>query len=235
MSIYALSDLHLDTTNARSMSKFNDIWINHTEKIVKNWQIVKKDDLVLICGDTSWAMSINDAHNDLSLIDSLNGKKIITYGNHDYWWTSTDNLNKKYKTIFFQKNNYYIYDKYLICGTKGSTCPNDMLFLDTDNKLYKREIARLENAIKKANVVAKKNDLEIILAMHYPPTNDRLEPSDYTNIIKKYNIKNVVFGHLHNNYDKCLNSMIDGTRYFLTSCDYLNFVPKLIKNTTNSK
>ncbi|MDE6182794.1 MAG: metallophosphoesterase, partial [Eubacteriales bacterium] len=120
MSIYAISDLHLSFKDEKDMSIFSDIWKSHSNKIKENWQKnIKNDDLIIISGDTSWAKNLKDAMLDLDFINSLNGKKIIGYGNHDYWWNSTNKLNSLYDNIFFLKNNYYIYNNYVICGTRG--------------------------------------------------------------------------------------------------------------------
>ncbi len=229
--IYALSDLHLSLSSNvknKSMEIFGDIWINHTLKIKENWNnIITSEDLVLVCGDISWAMNVKDAKPDLDFIESLNGNKILTYGNHDYWWNSTDKLNQEYETIKFIKNDYYIYKDFIIYVIRGSDCPSNKL-VDFNTKLYERETSRLENLLSKTKDLVNQEGLRSILIMHYPPTNSDLKNSKYIDLIKEYDINTVVFGHLHGKLNKCLNKKVKNTTYFLTSADYLGFKPILI-------
>ena len=130
--IYAIADLHLDITKEKDMSVFGGNWENYEEKIFKNWQdTIKKDDLVLVAGDISWAMKIDDVKLDLDRIEQLNGRKIILKGNHDYWWQSLNKLKSlDYKTIDFLQNNSFIYNETLIVGTRGWESRDTMGFDD---------------------------------------------------------------------------------------------------------
>ncbi|MFI3231379.1 MAG: metallophosphoesterase [bacterium] len=180
--IYALSDLHLSLSpnvKNKSMDIFGDIWTNHASKIKKNWNsIITSQDLVLVCGDISWAMNLNDAKPDLNFIESLNGNKILTYGNHDYWWNSTNKLNQEYSTMKFIKNDYYIYKDFIIYVIKGSECPSHKL-VDFNTKLYQREVSRLQSLLSKTKNLVNQKGLRSILIMHYPPTNGDLKNSKY--------------------------------------------------------
>lgn len=228
--IYALSDLHLALNLNKPMDKFGKVWKNHPIKIQQNWNnIITNDDLVLVSGDISWAMNMQDAKPDLEFIQNLNGNKILAYGNHDYWWNSTSKLNQNFNfnSIKFIKNDYYIYNNFMIYVIKGSDCPSHNL-LNFNTKLYERETSRLENLLLKTKDLVNQKKLQTILMLHYPPTNRELQNSKYIDLIQKYNIQIVIFGHIHENYQQCLNKNFNGTTYFLTSADYLNFKPILI-------
>lgn len=223
MALFAISDLHLSFSNPKPMDVFSPIWENHPFKIKKNWEsIVNEQDTVLIPGDISWASKLDQAKKDLEFISKLPGKKILTYGNHDYWWSSISKMNDLYKNLTFIKNDIIIYEKYIICCTRGWLCPNDIYFLPKDNKIYLREANRLERLLQKAQ---KFENLEPIVMLHFPPTNDKLEDSLFTQLIKKYNIRKVIFGHIHNNFENCFKGEVDGVNYNLVSADFLNFSP----------
>lgn len=223
MALFAISDLHLSFSNPKPMDIFDPIWKDHPIKIKENWEkLITDEDTVLIPGDISWASKMEQAKADLDYISNLTGKKILTYGNHDYWWGSTNKLNELYDNMTFIKNNTIIYDKYIICCTRGWICPNDVYFLPEDEKIYLREAGRLERLLEKAKEF---KELETVVMLHFPPTNDKLENSLFTDLIKKYNIKKVIFGHIHNNFDHCFKGEVDGVFYNLVSADYLNFTP----------
>ena len=228
MSLYALSDLHLSIFRNKPMDKFGEIWKNHTQKIKENWQkIVNKNDTVIIAGDISWAMNIEEVIPDFEFIKGLNGRKIILEGNHDYWFCSISKLRDIFDYVTFIKNDFTTYENYAICGSRGWLCPNTN-FTDKDEKIYKREIIRINLSIDSAIKAGYKDN--IILVMHFPPLNDKKEYSEFINIIKKYNIKNVIYGHIHNkeNFKNALNGYYEGVNYYLTSSDFLNFCPTKI-------
>ena len=117
MGLYAIGDLHFSTENPKPMNIFGDNWDNHEKKIVDNWsETVKDDDTVLVLGDTSWSMNLNEAKSDLDIIESLPGKKIFIKGNHDYWWSSLSKINAVYESddMNFIQNGYFTYGDYAI-------------------------------------------------------------------------------------------------------------------------
>jgi len=229
MSLFAISDLHLSAVMNKPMDIFGDNWAGHTEKIEKNWkEIVKEDDMVLIPGDISWGMSLDEAVPDLEFIESLPGKKVLMSGNHDYWWTSVSKLNKMFKTMVFVKNTFFNYGDMAICGSRGWVCPNDTAFTKHDEKIYNREISRLRLSLDGAVRAGYK---DILCMMHYPPANDKKETSGFTEIFEQYGIKEVIYGHLHGKYSfpTGIKGEINGVNYRLVSADYLDFKPlKLI-------
>lgn len=203
-------------------------WMGHKEKIFEDWIMkVKEEDLVIIAGDTSWAISLDEAKGDLDEIEELPGKKVIIKGNHDYWWSSLAKMSNLYETISFLHNNCYEFNEYVICGTRGWICPNETKFDESDQKIYEREANRLRNSLEQG---AKLKDKKIISALHYPPTNDKFENSMFTNLFKEYNVHKVVYGHLHgqDSFDSGLDGEFDFIEYHLVSCDYLDFKIKRI-------
>lgn len=223
MAIYAIGDLHLSGHSDKPMDIFGDHWIGHENKIKASWlKKVSENDAVLIPGDISWAMTLEKAMVDLEWIASLPGTKYLIRGNHDYWWKSITKLNLLFDSMNFIQNNSFIYMEYVICGARGWICPNDYKFTDHDKKIYLREANRLEMSLKSAK---RQGDKEIIAMMHYPPTNEKLEPSLFTEIFEKYNVGHVIYGHLHDetSHNCGLQGTYNGVNYRLTSCDYLNF------------
>ncbi len=223
MSLYAIGDLHFSTAVNKPMNIFGDNWDNHEEKIINSWKSkVNEEDTVLIVGDTSWAINMNEAEADLNIIHSLPGKKIYVKGNHDYWWTTVAKLNKLYDDMSFLQNNFYQYEEYAICGTRGWICPNDVKFTEDDEKIYKREAHRLKLSLDAANKAGFK---KVIVITHYPPTNDKLDPSLFTEIYESYGVEKVVYGHLHGkeSFKMGLKGIRNEVEYNLVSCDYVDF------------
>ncbi|MBC6004263.1 MAG: metallophosphoesterase [Paeniclostridium sordellii] len=223
MSLYAIGDLHFSTAVNKPMNIFGDNWDNHEEKIINSWKSqVKDDDIVLVVGDTSWGINMNEAEQDLDIIHKLPGKKIFVKGNHDYWWTTVTKLNKLYENMSFLQNNFYSYKDYAICGTRGWICPNDFKFTQEDEKIYKREAHRLKLSLDAAKKAGFK---KIIVITHYPPTNDKLESSLFTDIYEEYCVEKVIYGHLHGkeSFKMGLEGIRNEVEYKLVSCDYTNF------------
>jgi len=194
MRVFAIGDLHLDSTLQKPMDIFGDNWINHEQKIIGNWKTtVSDDDLVLIPGDISWALRIEDANKDLEIINNLPGKKVLIRGNHDYWWSTKNKLNNlKLDTIEFLVNDCYIYNDIIVCGVRGWDSYETSS--DEDNlKIYKRELIRFELSLSKT--VAYKNHK--IAMLHFPPFSIDKSPNDFVEIMKKYNIDTCIYGHLH--------------------------------------
>ena len=195
MALYAIGDLHLSFSNNKPMDVFGQHWLNHYKKIEENWDmIVTESDTVLIPGDISWAMTLNEAMLDLQWIDKRPGRKILIKGNHDYWWGSITKLNNLFENMHFVQNNFFPYGEYAICGTKGWSAPSDSKITEQDEKIYLREANRLRQSIESASRAGYKN---FIIMLHYPPTNERFEPSLFTQIIEEFGVEKVIYGHLH--------------------------------------
>ncbi len=223
MSIFVIGDLHLSFNTDKPMDVFGPEWAEHYKKIEEDWRSrVTEEDLVIIPGDISWAMSFESAATDLGWIDALPGRKVLFKGNHDYWWTSKAKMDFVYESIEFMHNSFTTYGQTAICGTRGWLCPNDIQFTEDDEKIYKREAMRLENSIKQA---VKAGCEKLIVALHFPPTNDKKEPSLFTEVIDKYPVDKVVYGHIHSKayFSTTLQGVYHDVSYYLTSCDFLEF------------
>ncbi|MGN1042412.1 MAG: metallophosphoesterase [Christensenellales bacterium] len=229
MRVFAISDFHLSSVTDKPMDIFGAKWEGHWDKIRAFFaDNVADDDLVLSAGDTSWGMNLSEAMPDLKKIDELPGKKFIIKGNHDYWWSSYAKINSLgLNTIRFIQNNAFEAGDYVIAGTRGWTVPSDGEATAQDKKIFDREAIRLRLTLESAQKLGK--DKEIILLMHFPPFDATLSDSAFTDTIKNYPVKKVVYGHLHGNRSRyCASVIKDGVEYLLTSCDFLDFKPLLL-------
>ncbi len=225
MAIYVIADLHLSFSQDKPMSIFGENWEEHSEKIKNNWiSKVKPEDTVVLPGDFSWAMYLQDTYKDFEYLNSLPGKKLLLKGNHDYWWTTVTNMRNfleenKFKNIDFIYNNSYLVENKILTGTRGWN------LLDTENssKMIKRESIRLQLAIEDG-IKKYGDDKEIIVFMHYPPISNTNKKSEFLKILKQYNIKRCYYGHLHGkSHQDAVEGIVDGIEFKLISADYLNF------------
>lgn len=244
MAVWALADLHLSFgVKDKSMDVFGERWKNHAARIRENWlQSISQDDLVLLPGDISWAMHIEDVVPDLNWIHELPGTKVLLRGNHDYWWSSLSKIEKVLPpSMHLIQNNAFLWKDVAVCGARLWDSPEYSFqpyieYIDNPRaktlvhedapgeaeKIFLRELSRLELSLKALPKEAKHR-----LAMtHYPPIGAELQPSRASVLLEKYHIHVCVFGHLHNIKE---NSLPFGTknnvRYTLVSGDYLNFTP----------
>jgi len=238
MNIYAISDLHLSfRTNPdpphwkaeqyKPMSEIDGGWFDHARRIYENWlNTVDYGDLVLMPGDLSWAMKLEEAVPDIYFLGLLPGKIVMVQGNHDYWWQSISRAREKMPpNVFLIQNDCVFFDRLAVCGTRGWTCPNDNYFTEQDRKLYKRELIRLENSLRCASGRADR----IIAMTHYMPVNEKKEYSGFIELFEKYGVDTVVYGHLHSRSCCCrLPEKAWGINFRLVSADYLNYTPGLI-------
>ena len=231
MAIFAISDLHLSTTCDKPMNVFSSKWDNYTEKMRENWnKIVSENDYVIIPGDISWATYLEDAVTDFAYIHSLNGKKLISKGNHDYWWTTLNKMNlflneNGFDSISIMKNTAYMIGDTAICGTRGWIIPSSAV--GEDAKIFEREKQRLILSLEDASAMGAKN---IICAMHYPPVSKESENSEFLDIMNAYGVKRCIYGHLHGiSHASAPIGIFSGIKLQLVSCDYLNFIPMLIE------
>ncbi len=221
MKVFAISDLHLSINNPKPMDIFGPVWEGYIDKIFEDWkEKVTDEDIVLLAGDFSWAMKLEETKQDFNLLSTLPGKKVIIRGNHDYWWKSISAVRDILPSGFYAIQNDAIkFEDIIICGTRGWTVPERNTEQTEENKkIYDREVLRLELTLQAADKL-RNNGEKIICMMHYPPTNFTKDDSDFTRLIEKYKVNKVVFGHLHG-LKKVENNFIkNGIPYFLTSCD----------------
>ncbi len=229
MNVFSISDLHLDINNTKPMDIFGPVWHNHLDKIVASWnELVTDDDVVILAGDYSWAMKLDEVVPDFDFINQLKGTKIIIRGNHDYWWSSVTKVREKLppKTYALQNDAIKIGDC-IFCGNRGWLIPEGKFDTEENQKIYSRELIRLELSLKNAKKLQKNNE-KIIYITHYPPFNNKREPSKYTTMLEEYGVSYVVFGHLHGYVNpNMLYNEINGIKYYLTSCDAVK--NKLVK------
>ena len=233
MKVFALSDLHLSFESDKPMNVFGENWDNYENRIIENWNsVVGVEDLVIIAGDISWAISIENTKKDFDFIDKLNGKKVIIRGNHDYWWKAIGVVRDWIpNTIKAIQNDAIDFGDVIICGSRGWLIHEREKQPSADDlKMINRELIRIEMSFKKAIEIKGDSNKEIICVLHYPPFNSYLDESEFTNLIEQYKIKKVVFGHLHGK-NKYPNGVIElnGVKYYLSSCDRVDFTPIQIK------
>jgi uncharacterized protein len=224
MGLYAISDLHLALSGDKPMDVFGEHWYKHHEKIKENWlEKISDEDTILIAGDISWSMKMEEGLKDLDWIHELPGRKIFVRGNHDYWWQSISKLNNLYEDMNFIQNNYFTYEDYALCGTRGWTCPGGEHFTEHDEKIYSRELIRLKLSL---DLAVKNGYKKFMVMIHYPPTNERFEETEFIKIFKEYGVEKVFYGHLHGySLKRVMVGEVEGIEYILTSADYINFDP----------
>ncbi|MBR4509306.1 MAG: metallophosphoesterase [Ruminococcus sp.] len=232
MSLYVIGDLHLTFSDPSKTMEVFPGWENYQERIEKNWlETVKPEDTVVIAGDLSWGMSLQQAEPDFRFINGLPGRKLILKGNHDYWWVT----KKKMETFFAENgfdtlniihNNHYAYENYGICGTRGWVNGTDGSRDVQDEKVLKREVQRLETSIKSAVEAG----LEPLVFMHYPPIFASNFNYDILEILYRYNIKECYYGHIHGRsaHELCVKNTYDGVNFHLISGDYIHFMPEKV-------
>jgi len=223
VKIYAISDLHLSGEKvSKPMEKFESFTSGYVEEVKAGWEsVIEEEDVVLICGDISWASSLDEAKYDLDFIGGLKGIKVIIRGNHDYWWQSISKIRSvlSNETYALQNDSIKIGNT-VICGTRGWTVPElSEKTTEEDIKIYKREVERLKLSLNDAK--EKRNDKDALICMrHFPPFNSRMEDNDFVSLFKEYKVNKVVYGHLHgSNIQTPLYFEKDGIEYYLTSCD----------------
>lgn len=225
MKIFAISDLHISTNTDKPMDVFGGKWVGYLEKIYADWQEkVKDEDVVLIGGDISWAMNIDDAKEDVATFSSLKGKKILIKGNHDYWWSGIGKVRDMLPENVFALQNDAIRLKegYVICGSRLWSVPGSPDFTEQDEKIYKRETERLRLSLTTAKSMMKEGD-KLIALIHYPPFNVKREPTSFTELFEEYGVDSVIYGHLHGKDVRADRLVIkNGIKYYLTSCDQVD-------------
>lgn len=224
--IFAIGDLHLPGGDKKPMDIFGEHWRNHFERISEDWWArVRETDIVLIPGDISWAMYLEDAVEDLKRIAELPGTILILRGNHDYWWNSLTQLRCNLPpNMFAVQNDAMCIDDVVFAGTRGWVIPTELKDGDKNTKIYKREIQRLELSLSAAKKLSEGRT--IISMMHYPPIGKEWLRSGtgFTDLMTSYGVKCCVYGHLHGAcIPNAFSGMYRGVCYELVSCDALGF------------
>lgn len=213
MEVYAISDLHLSINNPKPMNIFGPVWDNYLDDLRNDWNSkVGEDDVVILAGDLSWAMKLDEAKPDLDFLSTLSGKKILIRGNHDYWWSAIGKVRDILpKDVYALQNDSIKIGGVIFCGSRGWTFD--------DSKLVDRELIRLQMSLDSA-MKLKTGDEKIVCIMHYPPF-EKGKDSPFVRLIEEYPVSAVVYGHIHGASlrDYPLVQNFGGIPYFLTSCD----------------
>lgn len=224
MSIWTLSDLHLSLGTDKPMDIFG--WNNHVERIRANWtRLVKENDTVVLPGDLSWALGIDEALPDFEFLKSLPGKKVLLKGNHDLWWvTMKKNLaflaEHNIDGIEFVYNNCVVSQGYAICGTRGWLLEGAA----ADKKIIAREAGRLRRSLE----AARSTGLPMLVFFHYPPVYGDEKCPELLGILKEFDVKKIYHGHIHGAGHNRAVSEYDGIALKLVSCDCIDFTPYFI-------
>ena len=241
MSLYTIADLHLSTfdkTN-KSMEVFGKSWADYMTRIENNWRhLITDEDTVIIPGDISWALSLDEAESDMKFLDSLPGRKILGKGNHDFWWATMRKHEAFFEkngisSISFLFNNAHEVEDFIIAGTRGwyndedaTNAPDNADFI----KLTNRENLRLRASLTEAKKLqASSPEKEIIVFMHFPPFWNGKASDELIEALKEFGIKRVYFGHIHGNYTVDPKFYYEGIEMNIISADYLKFIPKIVK------
>lgn len=224
MALYAIGDLHLCLGAPKPMDVFGGAWIGYMDKLREGMSVITPEDTTVLMGDLSWALDLNGAKADFLWINSIPGRKIILKGNHDYWWSTVSKFNKfclenGFSNMEILNNNFFEYDGWAICGTRGWYF-EEQRSSEHDEKVFKRELIRLEASLKAAG------DRPKMVFLHYPPRNKIYECQEILDIMRQYQVRRCFYGHLHGPSHKlAIEGMWDGIEYKLLASDYTEFRP----------
>lgn len=227
MALYAIGDLHLCLGAPKPMDIFGGAWVGYMDKLREGLSVIGPEDTTVLLGDLSWALDLETAAADFDWINEIPGKKIILKGNHDYWWSTAAKFYKfcvknDFSNQFILNNNHYEYDGYAICGTRGWFYEEERSG-EHDEKVFKRELMRLEASLKSAG------DLHKIVFLHYPPKYKGYECPEIIELMKRYDVRQCFYGHLHGaSHGLAMEGQWDGIEYHLVSADKLGFRPFMV-------
>lgn len=242
MAIYALSDLHLSFNKSvslygidpeRDVEKPMEIfgWKNHYDQIRDHWlRVVQKEDTVLIPGDISWALRLEEARYDFDWIQQLPGKKVMSPGNHCYYAQSKkkvrDSLPEGMEWI---DADCTCVEEIVVAGTRGWTLPGERFFKEEeDRKIYERQVGRLRMALEMAE--REYPAREKIVMIHFPPLTQAAGESGFMDVMKQFGVTHCIYGHMHGKAaDEAIQGNVDGIRLQLVACDALQFCPTLLR------
>ncbi len=224
MKVWAISDLHLSGLSDKPMDVFGPEWEGHFQKISADWrEKVGEEDIVLVGGDTSWGMKLEEGMYDVTALASLPGRKVFVRGNHDFWWNGIGRVRAAApENFYFLQNDCVKLEDVVIAGSRGWTVPGSADYTEHDEVLYKREAERFRLAFAEVKKVRKEGDILIAL-LHFPPFGAKKEDTLFTELFEENGVNIAVFGHLHGAGYFPLRCEKNGIEYFLTSCDKTRF------------
>lgn len=224
MALYAIGDLHLCLGAYKPMDIFGGAWVGYMEKLKNGISVIQPEDTTVLLGDLSWALDLDTAEADFRWIDQIPGRKIILKGNHDYWWSTATKFYKfcqkhGFSDQWILNNNHYVYDGRAICGTRGWFFEEQRSSLQ-DEKVFKRELIRLETSLKSAGNLPK------MVFLHYPPRYKGYECREILDLLEKYEVRQCFYGHLHGASQKlAVEGLWNNTEFRLVAADRLDFKP----------
>ena len=235
MAVWTIADLHLAHTVNKPMNKFGRRWTGHTEKIESRWRaLVENGDTVIVPGDISWGMTLDEARDDLAFIDRLPGKKLLSRGNHDYWWASLAKMHalceaEGFTTLEFMQNSAHPVENLILAGSRGwyieQRLQNTPMPTDYE-KIVARECLRLGMSLDEADKLKTANpDAETVVFLHFPPVFGDFICEPLVEVLKSRGIRDCYFGHIHGVYNVPGNFEYEGIRMHLISADFLDFYP----------
>lgn len=229
MAVYVIGDLHLSFGTDKPMDIFGEKWNNHVARFLDGFSVVKEEDTVILAGDISWGISLDEALEDFLFLEKLPGKKLLVKGNHDYWWETVGKTTRFFRengiqSIEILHNNSILADGIAVCGTRGWFFEEDRG--EHSEKIYKRELGRLESSL----IAGQKLHAEDLVAvMHYPPICVGFECKEMTEMLADYHVSRCFYGHLHGpSHSFAFNGIHKGVEYRLIAGDYLGFCPELV-------
>ena len=224
MALYAIGDLHLCLGAEKPMDIFGGNWVGYMDKLKEGMSVIGPEDTTVLLGDLSWALDLDNAQADFAWIHAIPGRKIILKGNHDYWWSTAAKFYKFCEANGFENqwilnNNCYEYGDYAICGTRGWFYEEERSG-QHDEKVFRRELCRLEASLKAAG------EREKLVFLHYPPKYKGYECPEILELLRAYGVRRCFYGHLHGgSHGLAMEGLWDGVEYRLVSADKLNFHP----------
>ena len=227
MALYAIGDLHLCLGAPKPMDIFGGAWVGYMEKLRRGLSILRPEDTTVLMGDLSWALDLESAKADFEWIARIPGRKIILKGNNDYWWSTAAKFQKfcqenRLTDMHILNNNFYEYDGYAICGTRGWNY-EEKRGTPHDEKIFKRELIRLEASLKAAGERPK------LVFLHYPPRSKGYECPEILELLRRYEVRRCFYAHLHGpSHRLAQEGQHDGIDYRLLAADFINFEPQKI-------
>ena len=227
MALYAIGDLHLCLGAPKPMDIFGGAWVGYMEKLREGMQVLTGEDTLVLMGDLSWALDLESAKADFAWIAALPGRKIILKGNHDYWWSTAAKFTRfcrenGFENLFLLNNNCYFYEDTAICGTRGWFYEEERSG-QHDEKVFRRELGRLEASLKAAG------EREKLVFLHYPPRYKGYECPEILALLERYGVRRCFYGHLHGgSRSLAREGLWNNVEYRLLSADQLDFRPMQI-------
>ncbi len=227
MALWAIGDLHLSLGADKPMDIFGGAWVGYMDKLRDGLSVIGPEDTTVLLGDLSWALDLQQAREDFAFINKIPGRKIILKGNHDYWWSTVAKFNKfcaenDFSDQLILNNNCYDYGNFAICGTRGWFYEEDRSG-EHDEKVFKRELLRLEASLKAAG------EQEKLVFLHYPPRYRGYECPEILELLKLYGVRKCFYGHLHGaSHGLAMEGLWDGIDFRLVSADRLYFKPYMV-------